>query len=226
MDKQIDAKHSKNNEQGRNLAAIAAAGGPAMENASPRPFSPRWFAKMLPWANDAGTSQASQREIVVRHGIKIPIADGVATIGGEQLRCVPLFENCTDTFLEYLAARFQVERHAMGERVIARGDAADKFYILAEGEALVSDVVDHSDKVQLAMLAGGDHLGEIALLRGTGRTANVDTVTSCVFLTLARQDFLAALDAMPELRTRIEENIEFRVRSNQQAGLSSILRGL
>ncbi len=213
MNNEIDSKQSLDIQQARNLANTTKS-VPQMESSTPR-----WFMQMLPWVNlEAGTFRVNRRKTVVRPSIKVPLPaqGGVDKLLGEHLKGISLFENCEAAFLDDLATKFQSESFPMGQPVMRRGDPADKFYILAEGKVEVSDVSDHGDRVRLSMLTEGDYIGEIALLRGVDRTANVDTVTPCVFLTLSRQDFLAALDAVAGLRKTIEKGIEHRERESQK----------
>jgi CRP-like cAMP-binding protein len=213
MSNEIDSKQSLNTQQARNLANTTKS-VPQMESSTPR-----WFMQMLPWVNlEAGIFRVNRRKTVVRKVIKVPISaeGGSGKILGAHLKSIPLFEHCDEAFLDELAAKFLSESFPMGQRVMSRGDAADKFYILADGKVEVSDVSDHGDKVRLSMLTEGDYIGEIALLRGIDRTANVDTVTPCVFLALSRQDFFSALDSVPGLRDTIERSVEQRERESQK----------
>jgi len=213
MNSEIDSKQSLDIQQARNLANTTKS-VPQMESSTPR-----WFMQMLPWVNlEAGIYRVNRRKTVLRPGIKVPIPaqGGAEKILGAHLKGISLFENCDDVFLDDLATKFQSERFSMGQMVMSKGDPADKFYILAEGKIEVSDVSDHGDKVRLSMLTAGDYIGEIALLRGSNRTANVEALTPCVFLALSRLDFLAALDAIPGLREIIEKGMERREREIQK----------
>lgn len=182
----------------------------------------QWFAKILP-----GKNSESEPDHAERHGshrpseikVEIPMQDGVARITGAQLKAIPLFADCTESFLEGLAAKFECEKYTTGRRVISKGDVADKFYILIRGEVVVSDTRANSDKLYLAKLNEVNCLGEIALVRGINRTADVETVTPCVFMTLGRQDFMEAIEAMPGLRKAVEEIIEERESADQRAEL-------
>ena len=168
-----------------------------------------FFAKLFS-AFDSGTD-AAQGVIEVR--------DGVASITGAQLKTISLFKDCPDAFLDTFAASFKSESFPAGQRVIRKGDPAEKFYILAKGGAVVSDIRRDQDKLYLAQLGAGDFMGEIALLRGVNRTADVETVTPCVFLTVTRQEFLAAVDNTPQLRAAVEKIIDARVREDERAEL-------
>jgi len=214
MSNDIDLRQSLSIEQARNLADTTKS-VPQMES-----ITPRWFMQMLPWVNlEAGTYRVNRRKTVVRPGAKVPVTvqNGVARVTGAHLKGISLFQDCEVTFLNDLAAKFQSEHFAMDKPVMARGDAADKFYILAEGKVLVSDTADDGKKVHLAMLTDGDYIGEIALVRNTSRTAHVETMIPCVFLTLSRHDFLAAVESVPGLRQAIEKSIEEREQRSLEA---------
>ena len=213
MNEDIDAPQNLSARQARNLAHSTKS-APQMGS-----VTPRWFLQLLPWVNvEGGIYRVNQRKTVIRSGAKIPITvqNGTARLDGPRLKGISLFQDCDDVFLDNLATKFQSEHFAMGQAVLNKGDPADKFYLLAEGKVVVTDIGEHGNKVRLAMLSDGDYIGEIALLRGIERTANVEAVTPSVFLSLSRSDFLAAIDAAPGLRERIEAGIERREAANRK----------
>lgn len=214
MSDEIDSTRSLSVKQAKNLAHTSKS-VPQMES-----VTPRWFLQMLPWMNlSGGAFRVNRRKTVVRGGAKVPITvqNGVAAISGSQLRSIPLFDGCDDGLLDTLAKMFKSENFAMGEAVLNEGDSADKFYLLAEGKVMVWNLGEHGSKVRLAMLSDGDHIGEIALLRGIERTASVESVTPSVFLSLGRTEFLAAIDSSPGLRERIEQSVARREEENKKA---------
>ncbi len=100
-------------------------------------------------------------------------------------------------------------RHvAAGARFIAQGDEGDTFYIIQEGSCVVNVEKDGA-KHPVTRLRSGDIVGEIALLTGEPRTANVDAETDMVLWGLTREEFDYActnysdlLDFLTELVTR------------------------
>ena len=62
-----------------------------------------------------------------------------------------------------------------GDAIVREGDAADRFYVIAEGTMRVTQASDAGgDEVHLRDLGPGDVFGEIGLLRRSARTATVD----------------------------------------------------
>jgi Cyclic nucleotide-binding domain/Major Facilitator Superfamily len=91
--------------------------------------------------------------------------------------------------IDTLAANVEYTRVAAGEDVFLQGDAGDRFYVIGDGEA---DVV--GDGRLVSTLSAGDCFGEIALLRNTPRTATVRARTTLGLYSLARPEFLLAVN--------------------------------
>ena len=89
--------------------------------------------------------------------------------------------------------------------IFRRGALPDAMYFIASGEAEV-DL-----KPEPLRLRDGDFFGEIALLRGTPRTATIRTVTQCRLLVLDKEDFKDLLETDSDMRQAIVEVTEQRL---------------
>lgn len=181
--------------------------------------TPRWFLQMLPWVNlEAGTYRVNRRKTVLRSGSKVSIAiqNGIAQLSGQELRNLDLFEGVEQGILDDLASRFESESFNMGDTIITKGAEGDKFYIVAEGKLQIWDTGEYGNKVRLGMLTDGDHVGEMALIGGGPRMANVEAITPSVLLSLDRDAFNEMVDGTPGLRDRINESIAERHARNER----------
>jgi len=106
----------------------------------------------------------------------------------ELLRGVPLFAPLAPEMLEALTARLEPLRFAAGEAIVEQGERGDRFYVIDEGEVEVA-----VDGRVVERERGGDHFGEIALLRDSPRTATVRAIGEVHVLALERGDFIAAV---------------------------------
>jgi CRP-like cAMP-binding protein len=179
--------------------------------------TPRWFMQMMPWVNvESGTYRVNRRKTVLRGSGKVTVTvqNGVAQIDGATLKGLELFESCDDDTLAELASKFKSESFGMGDSIIVKGDDGDKFFILAEGKVSIWDVGEYDNKIRLATLTDGDHIGEMALVTDSPRMANADAVTPCVMLSLDRNEFLALLDSTDGLREKIDASIAERAARN------------
>ena len=99
-----------------------------------------------------------------------------------------LFSHLDSSAIESLAEHCVVDRWAEGVHIIRQGDEGDRYFVLLEGKGAVSV---NGDPVQ--ELRPGDQFGEIALLHGVPRSADVVAIGPAVTLSLHRDDFLPAL---------------------------------
>jgi CRP-like cAMP-binding protein len=91
-----------------------------------------------------------------------------------------------------LADRSVIDRWPEGASIVRQGDEGDRFFVLLDGRATVS-----VDSHPVSELLPGDQFGEIALLHGVPRSADVIASSPVVTLSLTRDDF------MPAVRSRM-----------------------
>ena len=104
------------------------------------------------------------------------------------LRGIPFFAALPGATLEQLASSLAPVHVTAGRNVFRQGDHADRFYVIAEGEAGVT-----VDGQPAQSLAPGGFFGEIALLRDVPRTATVTARTDLELFALERDEFIAAV---------------------------------
>jgi CRP-like cAMP-binding protein len=95
-----------------------------------------------------------------------------------------------------LFPEFSTERLEAGSIVIREGDVADRFYVIAEGCAVVTRQGDGGSE-ELARLGPGEYFGEMGMITGQPRNATV-TISDdgpAVLLCTDRKGFLAAFHA-------------------------------
>jgi len=100
------------------------------------------------------------------------------------LRQIPLFAALSRDELETVALLADELDVPAGTSLTLEGEQAREFYVLVEGVATVQ-----VDGRVVRTLVGSDHLGEIALLTRSARTATVTTVVPCRLLVLTGRAF-------------------------------------
>jgi len=96
-----------------------------------------------------------------------------------------------------------------GKRFISQGDEGRTFYIIQEGSCVVN-VEKNGARHVISRLHSGDIVGEIALLTGEPRTANVDAETDMVLWSLARDQFDSLCTDYPDLLDFLTELVTRR----------------
>ncbi|EWY40997.1 cation transporter [Skermanella stibiiresistens SB22] len=112
---------------------------------------------------------------------------------------------------ERLLLLFQPKTAAPGDRLIRRGDRANGVFFISSGAVEV-----HTDG-RTIRLEAGTLFGEMALLSGRRRNADVTAVDYCKLLILERRDFNQFTAHHPKLRTAFIEMAARRREMNQQA---------
>jgi len=126
----------------------------------------------------------------------------------ELIETFPLFANVDEDSQEELLLLFRPKSALPGERVVRKGDRGDGMYFLSSGAV----------EVQLPggpiRLEPGAFFGEMALLSGGRRTADVVAVDFCQFFVLERRDFNMFTAKHPVLRHAVSEMARERTEMN------------
>lgn len=104
-----------------------------------------------------------------------------------------------------------------GETLLERGRDGSNMMILVVGRARVVATSAEGKEVTLMILETGATLGELALLDGKPRNANVAAMQNCVALLLERRDFLPLLTQNPDLARRLMTILCDRLRTTSLA---------
>jgi ABC-type bacteriocin/lantibiotic exporter with double-glycine peptidase domain/CRP-like cAMP-binding protein len=93
-----------------------------------------------------------------------------------------------------------------GELVIRQGEPSGAMYVIRHGR-LCAYVDCDGSREQRTYLRRGDFFGEVSLLRGTDRTANVEAVSDCELWALEPELFARLLDEHPKFRQHVEQRV-------------------
>ncbi|TWA68058.1 Kef-type potassium/proton antiporter (CPA2 family) [Azospirillum brasilense] len=111
---------------------------------------------------------------------------------------------------ERLMMLFRPKSAVPGERIIRKGDRANAMYFISSG------AVEVLMEGQTIRLGAGTMFGEMALLSGQRRNADVAAVDYCQFQVLERRDFNQFTARHPALRTALIDMAAQRRKMNQQ----------
>ena len=166
----------------------------------------------------AGATSVATALLVAGIAMGVAIVVGVLLLGPaaiqrpaldparEQLLTVPALAGLPPARLEHAATRSGLRTVTSGETIIRQGDPADLFYVIAAGEVAVTrDEGGGSGVRELRRMGPGEAFGEIGLRSGVPRTATVTAVTDATLVTLAGDEFLELVGAVPGLSGRLLE---------------------
>ncbi|MBZ9654182.1 cation:proton antiporter domain-containing protein [Phyllobacterium lublinensis] len=126
----------------------------------------------------------------------------------ELIETFPMFAQVGEDSQEELLLLFRPKSASPGERVVRAGDRGDGMYFISSG-AVEVELEDEN-----VPLEAGSFFGEMALLSGGRRTADVIAVDFCQFLVLERRDFNVFMARHPALRAAVSDMAKERTEMN------------
>jgi MFS family permease len=116
------------------------------------------------------------------------------------LRRSPIFAPLSAPSMERILAEMTWQDVPTGGTLIRQGDPGDRFYMIAEGRAEVTQ-----DGARIREVGAGDGVGEIALLRDVPRTATIAAQTPMRVIAIERERFLEAVLGQTQARVFAEQ---------------------
>ncbi len=137
---------------------------------------------------------------------------GSAGKGLVLLRTIPLFSGVLDPQLEEIARVAAHRKVARGTVIVRAGDMTDSLYILISGSARVMNSDEEGREVILSLLAPGDFFGEMGLIDGSPRSADVVAAEPCELLVISKADFRNCLQENFDVALNIMKRLVERLR--------------
>jgi CRP/FNR family cyclic AMP-dependent transcriptional regulator len=100
-----------------------------------------------------------------------------------------------------------------GALLFARGDKGDALYVLLEGEVEVRTSNEAGRDVRIAALKPGALIGEMAVLDGGARSADIAAIRRSRLLRISRDQALAALESEPKALLKVIVQLSQRLRA-------------
>lgn len=128
------------------------------------------------------------------------------------LRNVPLFSGLDEAELEKLSKVSTRKRVERGAYVVRAGESTDSLYILLSGQAKVTNTDEEGREIILAWLGPGEFFGEMGLIDGSPRSANVVATEACELLHLGKDAFQRCLQDNFQVAQKLMQILVRRLR--------------
>ena len=132
------------------------------------------------------------------------------------LRNVSLFESLDQQELEALSDVTFTRTFSKDNVIILAEEEGDTLFILKKGQVKVSIVSEEGREVILSLLGPGSVFGELSLLDGKPRSANVVATEETDLLMLRRADFLQLIYKTPQIATALLAELATRMRKTDR----------
>lgn len=134
----------------------------------------------------------------------------------ELLKRVTLFEALNDEEFDALSDVALSMVFPENRVVIKAEDEGDTLFVISGGQVKVSIVSKDGREVILSILAEGDFFGEMSLLDGHPRSANVTTMRETDLLMVRRADFLRLVMNTPQIAIKLLSVLAGRLRKTDR----------
>ncbi|CDI73672.1 CAMP-dependent protein kinase regulatory subunit, putative [Eimeria praecox] len=133
------------------------------------------------------------------------------------LRKVPVVNKLNPELLRCLAVTLRKQTFHAGEKIIDKGDSANRVLMVKDGEAVAVGFTDSDEELELRIYRPLDFFGDITTVKGRYHTAAVKAQTDCTVLSIESDIFYSVLRKL---------EMEFRRRSGRSSTVDSIIVSL
>ena len=106
---------------------------------------------------------------------------------------VSIFSELNQDGLEEVRKISTERKYPKGSMIILEEEYGDKLFIVKDGTVKITRVNDEGKEVILALLGSSEIFGEMAILDGESRSANVLAQENCTLVVISSEDFLKIL---------------------------------
>ena len=129
----------------------------------------------------------------------------------EMLQKSPLWSGLTEKELKVIARSFKEIKYENGDVIVRKGEAGVGFYLIADGTVEV-----RTDGRVLSRLGPGQFFGEMSLLDGRPRSADVVALEPSRCLALSSWNFNGIISDHPKIALKMLQESARRSRTNAQ----------
>jgi CRP/FNR family cyclic AMP-dependent transcriptional regulator len=129
------------------------------------------------------------------------------------LRAHPIFGGLEHAHLERLVSYARTRKVPAGTTIFVKGDPGNCLFAVCAGTVKVSVAAPDGREAMLSLLHPGEIFGEMALLDGRPRAADVVATSDCELMAIERRDFLAFVHSDPNIALKFVELLCERLRA-------------
>ena len=129
------------------------------------------------------------------------------------LKYVPIFSELNDATIEQISKIGIRKTFKKDSVVLFEHETGSALFVIVEGKVKISRVSDDGREVILTILNDSDFFGEMAILDGLSRSANVTAMEDSELFIIQRNDFIALLHTHPEISIALLKELTQRMRA-------------
>ena len=129
------------------------------------------------------------------------------------LKYVPIFSDLNDSTIEQISKIGIRKTFKKDSVILFEHETGSALFVIVEGKVKISRMSDDGREVILTILNDSDFFGEMAILDGLSRSANVTAMEDSELYIIQRNDFIALLQTHPEISISLLKELTQRMRA-------------
>lgn len=128
------------------------------------------------------------------------------------LNYIPLFSELSEDDLREIVKLAARQVYKKDNMILIEEEIGSTMFIILDGRVKISRISDDGREVILSILSEGDFFGEMSILDGQNRSANVVTLDDSKIMVIRREDFLQMLHDYPQIAINLLKELAQRLR--------------
>ena len=142
----------------------------------------------------------------------------------EFLKSVPIFSGLDDKILNQISRLGSRKVYKKDSTILNENETGSMFFVIISGKVKVSRSSEDGREIILSILNPSDFFGEMAILDGLNRSANVIALETVELFLIQRLDFLNLLNENSEIAISLLQELTRRLRASDMKIKSLSLR--
>jgi CRP-like cAMP-binding protein len=132
------------------------------------------------------------------------------------LKEIPLFSELSNKDLERILQVATRQKYHKDNLILIEEEIGSTMFVILSGRVKISRISDDGREVILSILSEGDFFGEMSLLDGQTRSANVTAIEESELLVIRREEFLQMLRDYPQIAINLLKELAQRIRKSDE----------
>ena len=134
----------------------------------------------------------------------------------EFLKNVNIFSHLSDEKINEIKKYFTLREYPKGSMIILEEEYGDVVFLVKKGTVKITRVNDEGKEVILSLMGENDMVGEMSVIDGESRSANVLAQENCELYAIRSEDFLRLLKENFEISFSLMGELANRIRKSDQ----------
>ena len=134
----------------------------------------------------------------------------------EFLKDVNIFSHLSDEKINEIKKYFTLREYPKGSMIILEEEYGDVVFLVKKGTVKITRVNDEGKEVILSLMGENDMVGEMSVIDGESRSANVLAQENCELYAIRSEDFLSLLKENFEISFSLMGELANRIRKSDQ----------